>query len=171
MQSRHRWKKHIKYVQSEIVCPKTKLIMNWYAPVYRSTPSEVTLIFIHHSRLCQFPSPIQICSEWSANPLSSGGCEDDSPSCLKRKLQEQYTRGSFFHSAWCQCTRHRSAISSKWSIVWVWVNSCSFMHMQELLNKQLHACNIHLGRSCYRPWPCNLNITLNATPKLNYLVS
>jgi len=28
-------------------------------------------------------------------PLSSAGCEDDSPSCLKRKLQEQYTQGSF----------------------------------------------------------------------------
>lgn len=44
--------KHIKYVQSEIVCPNTKLIMNWYFPVCHSTLSEVTLIFIHHSRLC-----------------------------------------------------------------------------------------------------------------------
>lgn len=54
-------------------------------------------IDIHTSQqaLCQFPSLIQICSERSTNPLSSAGCEDDSPSCLKRKLQEQYTRGSF----------------------------------------------------------------------------
>lgn len=54
-------------------------------------------IDIHTSQqaLCQFPSLIQICCERSANPLSSAGCEDDSPSCLKRKLQEQYTRGSF----------------------------------------------------------------------------
>lgn len=54
-------------------------------------------IDIHTSQraLCQFPSLIQICSERSTNPLSSAGCEDDSPSCLKRKLQEQHTRGSF----------------------------------------------------------------------------
>lgn len=54
-------------------------------------------IDIHTSQqaLCQFPSLIQICSERSTNPLSSAGCEDDSPSCLKRKLQKQYTRGSF----------------------------------------------------------------------------
>lgn len=53
-------------------------------------------IDIHTSQqaLCQFPSLIQICSERSSNPLCSTGCEDDSPSCLKRKLQAQYTRGS-----------------------------------------------------------------------------
>lgn len=28
-------------------------------------------------------------------PLSSSDCEDDSPSCLKRKLQEQYTQEFF----------------------------------------------------------------------------
>lgn len=54
-------------------------------------------IDIHTSQRapCQFPSLIQIRSERSANPLGSAGCEDDSPSCLKRKLQEQYTGGSF----------------------------------------------------------------------------
>lgn len=53
-------------------------------------------IDIHTSQRapCQFPSLIQIRSERSANPLGSAGCEDDSPSCLKRKLQEQYTGGS-----------------------------------------------------------------------------
>lgn len=87
--------KHIRFVQSEIVRPNPKLIMNWYFPSlpFYSVRGDID---IHASQqaLCQFPSVIQICSEWSTNPLSSAGCEDDSPSCLKRKLQEQYTRGS-----------------------------------------------------------------------------
>lgn len=88
--------KHIRYVQSEIVRPRSKTHNELIFPSLPFYPVRGD-IDIHTSQqaLCQFPSLIQICSEWSTNPLSSAGCEDDSPSCLKRKLQEQYTRGSF----------------------------------------------------------------------------
>lgn len=78
-----------------------------YSPPQHNTHNELIFpslpvhpvrgdIDIHTSQRapCQFPSLIQIRSERSANPLGSAGCEDDSPSCLKRKLQEQYTGGS-----------------------------------------------------------------------------
>jgi len=40
-------------------------------------------------------------------PFSSVGCKDDSASCLKRKLLEQYTRGPF---SFCRMSVHRQVL-------------------------------------------------------------
>lgn len=147
-------------------------------------------IDIHTSQqaLCQFPSLIQICSEWSTNPLSRAGCEDDSPSCLKRKLQEQYTQGSFLILRRCQ--RERSSWSNfnqmKYFLplpqfffflfprgtcrLWRFIRLDAICIRTGVVDRdtQMDTRNLLLGTSHYKTLtPATSAFTLDATPKLN----
>lgn len=140
-------------------------------------------IDIHTSQRapCQFPSLIQIRSERSANPLGSAGCEDDSPSCLKRKLQEQYTGGSSLIPRRVSARAPRlGAISPPKSnrrrrhlfvllAVGRWSGFAKLPDsMSCAVNTRTCACNALLGRSHYNfSTPVTLTFTLVAAPKLN----
>lgn len=119
-------------------------------------------------------------------PFSSVGCEDDSTSCLKRKLQEQYTRGSFLILQDVSAETHLEAISSKWSIFLFFFFSsfCIFFFSVRRLygfmnsrrrrrtvntQAQMQTCNINVREGILLPSspPVALTFTLVAKPKLN----
>lgn len=138
--------------------------MNWYFPECHSSLSEVTLIFIHRSRLCvNFPSLIQIYSEWSTNPSAVLTARMIARPVWRENYKSNTPR-IFFHSAWCQCTRHLTAYSPKLSIFLGFFvfdaapiysgDSCSCTH--ESLHKQ--PCSLLLARLHCNPWPCDLNL-------------
>lgn len=104
-------------------------------------------------------------------PFSSVGCEDDSPSCLKRKLQEQYTRESFLIpydvSVQTSCSnffpREVFSCSFVFSVQHICTDQihaawqmCMNSHGRSWtlnIKIEMHACNSHLGGSYYHPWP------------------
>lgn len=100
-----------RYLQSEMVCPNPKLIINWYFPVRSSSLSEVTLIFIHRSRLCVnfrdlFKSALN-------------GAQTLQQSRLWGWRRVVFEGGNYTssRSAPCQCAdSHLGAISSKWKV-------------------------------------------------------
>jgi len=60
-------------------------------------------------------------------PFSSVCCEDDCASCLKRKLQEQYTGGIFSHSAGCLHTSRSDLIQMS-----CFLRSLSFLYLSKI---------------------------------------
>lgn len=139
-------------VQREIVCLNPELIMNWYFPVCHSPLSEVTLIFIHCSRLCvNFPSLIQICSEWSTNP-SAGLAARMIARPVWRENYKSNTPGYLF--SFCVMSIHKTSrnnfVQMKYfpSSICVFlfcavahinqVDSCGFTRVHELACDSLH---------------------------------
>ena len=180
MQITHCYGGKNRYVRGEIVCPNLKLIMNWYFPVCHSSLSEVTLIFIHRSRLCvNFKSYSNVF--WMEHkPHSRAGCEDDSTSCLKRKLQEQYTRGSLL----ILCDVNAQHISKQFCPNEEFFSISLFFeqhidwearrHLHEhtkmycLSSKKIHTLAIYFREDPITNFdPATLTFTLFPTPKLN----
>lgn len=152
--------------------------MNWYFPVCHSTLSEVTLIFIHPSRLrVNFPSHIQICSEWSANPLVVSAAR-----MMARPVwRENYKRNApgdpfSLHGVWwCPCTDILDFVQMKSFFFSFPPYLCSIYGLGwctwEILNGK------HGDTSAICIWrdpitildPETLTFTLTALPKLNLL--
>ena len=166
--------------------------MNWYFPVRHPAPSEVTLIFIHRSRLCVNFSTFYSNLFWKEHkPLSSAGCEDDSPVLFEEKITKAIHPGIF--PSFCVMSVHKTSRSNLVQmkyfppflrvftvqhIEYEW-SSCA--HQDTSMNShempfmvkpthQMHTCNMHLGISHYNsltlwpsPWPPSLHLNLTFT--------
>lgn len=186
----HREGGDISYVQSKIVCFQSKThneLIFPFLPFYTVRGD----IDIHTSQqaLCQFPSLIQICSEWSANPSALLAARMIARPVWRENYNSN-TPGDLF--SFCVMSLHKTSwsnfIQMKYfppSLFFVVVVLCSMYglsrlccltHVHELTWECLHGKRTHIEAHSQYTFsgdpitildPATLTFTLSATPKLN----
>lgn len=148
-------------------CPSAGLIINWYFPLSHSTPSEVTLIFMHHSRLRVNFQDLFKSARSAAQTLQRRLLWRWLCVLFEEKITRAIHRGIFSHSAGCLHTSRSDLIQMS-----CFLRSLSFLYLNKMygftdshgtLSIKHTSADVDLqysfeGRAYSNPRPCGLNL-------------